>query len=104
MATGYLVFPDIKSAQGRSNAEALARGCRPGDATQWWWETREHPLAPGAFLLLFDAARPDFDKSKLAANEKALIGADPAVLVALDTATSTPAGTASGALLSRINS
>lgn len=83
VTTGYLILADLKSAHDRSKAEAAARGCKPGDVTQEWWAVAPHPTLVGQALVLIDDGRPDFDKSKLTTGEKALVGADPAVLAAL---------------------
>jgi hypothetical protein len=86
MTTGYLVFPTLRAAQDRSHAEALARGCKPGDVTQWWWEVTPHPLVPGSFLMLLDDTRPAFAKATLPPVERLQVQADQAVLTALTAA------------------
>lgn len=83
MATGYLVFPTLREAQDRSHTEALSRGCKPGDVTQWWWEVTPHPLVPGSFLMLLDDTRPPFAKAMLPPIERLQVQADPLVLTAL---------------------
>lgn len=83
MTTGYLAFPDLKSAQDRSHAEALARGCKAGDVTQWWWAAVVNPLVPGQGLILLDDGRAAYAKTPLSTGEKAAVLTDPATLAAL---------------------
>lgn len=80
MTTGYIIFPDLKSAQDRSHAEALARGCKENDVTQFWWSVVPHPKVDGQALLLLDDNRTDFDKSKLTVSEKASVVTDLTIL------------------------
>lgn len=86
MATGYLIFVDQPTALARSRTEVLARGCKPGDATQFWWEVEQHPTIPGSYLMLLDDSRPAFAKATLSAAEQLQVQADPLVLSALASA------------------
>lgn len=77
--TGYWVFPTLAGAKVRSALLARARGCQPGDVTQFWLECRPHPTLTGGLILL-DDSRPDFSKLVLALGERTSVETDPTIL------------------------
>lgn len=48
----YLVHPDLKTAQDRSSAQAIALGCGrdPADVTKLWWDVQ--PLTDGSAAIV----------------------------------------------------
>lgn len=55
--TSYLIFPDLASAQARSQQQAIAKGCT--GTTEYWWGQITNPSTGQAALVIEDAVRPD---------------------------------------------
>lgn len=55
--TSYLIFPDLASAEARSQQQAQAKGC--AGTTDYWWAQIVNPVTNQAALVIEDAVRPD---------------------------------------------
>lgn len=55
--TSYLIFPDLASAQARSQQQAQAKGC--AGTTDYWWAQIVNPSTNQAALVIEDAPRAD---------------------------------------------
>lgn len=55
----YLIFPDLKSAQARSAAIALAQsaGDAQGDVTKYWFGVIEHPDTKQGAMQVMDEGK-----------------------------------------------